>query len=64
LDFCPQDRFSLHEYPAVAFHILIQQGSHEIWLCPNGVSVAVNNNCKSRHTANSILKDAEIAHRF
>lgn len=37
---------------------------HEIWLCPNGVSVAVNHNCKSRHTANSILKDAGIAHRF
>jgi predicted RNA binding protein YcfA (HicA-like mRNA interferase family) len=39
------------------------KGSHEIWLCPNGVSVTVNHNCKSRHTANSILKDAGIANQ-
>ncbi len=40
------------------------KGSHEIWICPNGVSVAVNHTCKSCHTANSILKDAGISHRF
>ncbi|MEI7839259.1 MAG: hypothetical protein WCJ11_02035 [Methylococcaceae bacterium] len=38
------------------------KGSHEIWICPNGVSVAVNHTCKSRHTANSILKDALVLH--
>lgn len=40
------------------------KGSHEIWQCPNGVSVTVNHACKSRHTANSILKAAGIDHKF
>jgi len=40
------------------------KGSHEIWQCPNGMSVTVNHLCKSRHTANSILKEAGIKHRF
>lgn len=36
------------------------KGSHEIW--SNGkISVSVSVTCKSRHTANSILKDAGIA---
>ena len=40
------------------------KGSHEIWASENGVSVAVNHTCKSRHTANSIMKAAGIGHRF
>jgi predicted RNA binding protein YcfA (HicA-like mRNA interferase family) len=39
-------------------------GSHEIWATEKGVSVTVNHCCKSRHTANSIMKAANIAHRF
>lgn len=39
------------------------KGSHEIWT--DGTNcVTVNNVCKSRHTANSIMKEAGIAHRF
>lgn len=40
------------------------KGSHEIWLCPNGISVTVNHLCKSRHTANSIMKQAGIDYKF
>lgn len=41
------------------------KGSHEIWASEKeGVSVTVNHVCKSRHTANSIMKAAGIAHRF
>ena len=32
------------------------KGSHEIWVSEKGVSVTVNHVCKSRHTANSIMK--------
>lgn len=39
------------------------KGSHQVWT--NGkLKVAVNYACKSRHTANRILKDAGIDHRF
>lgn len=39
------------------------KGSHDIWT--NGTKkVSVNHICKSRHTANSIMKRAGIAHRF
>jgi len=39
------------------------KGSHDYW--GNGsLSVTVNHNCKSRHTANSIMKDAGIKHKF
>jgi predicted RNA binding protein YcfA (HicA-like mRNA interferase family) len=39
------------------------KGSHEIW--SNGrLVVSVPSNCKSRHTANSILKDAQIGRRL
>lgn len=39
------------------------KGSHEIWT--NGSkSVSVNNVCKSRHTANGILKSAGIPERL
>ena len=40
------------------------KGSHEIWASENGVSITVNHACKSRHTANSIMKAAGISHRF
>ncbi len=40
------------------------KGSHEIWASENGVSVTINHICKSRHTDNSIMKAAAIAHRF
>jgi predicted RNA binding protein YcfA (HicA-like mRNA interferase family) len=39
------------------------KGSHEIW--GNGkVTTAVPFNCPSRHTANAIMKQAGIDHRF
>ncbi len=41
------------------------EGSHEIWgNAGGGETVTVPYNCKSRHTANSILKDAGLSHRF
>lgn len=39
------------------------KGSHEIWANRNK-SVSVNNVCKSRHTANKILKAAGIQERL
>ncbi len=39
------------------------KGSHEIWASEKGVSITVNYACKSRHTANSIMKAADIDHR-
>lgn len=39
------------------------KGSHDIWT--NGtICVSVNHRCKSRFTANGIMKDAGISHRF
>lgn len=36
------------------------KGSHEIW--GNGkISVSVPSNCKSKHTANAILKEAGLS---
>jgi len=40
------------------------KGSHEIRASESGVSITVNHVCKSRHTANSIMKAASIAYRF
>ena len=40
------------------------KGSHEIWASNNGDSVTVNHVCKSRHTANAIMKATNIKHRF
>ena len=37
--------------------------SHQIWVGPSG-PVTVSTNCASRHTANQIMKDAGIAHKF
>lgn len=39
------------------------KGSHEIWCKANHHQI-VPFNCASRHTANGIMKDCEIAHRF
>jgi predicted RNA binding protein YcfA (HicA-like mRNA interferase family) len=40
------------------------KGSHEIWLHADGRQVTVNHACKSRHTANAIMKEAGIKHKF
>jgi len=40
------------------------KGSHEIWASEKGVSVAVNHACKSRDTANSIMKSTGIAQTY
>lgn len=41
------------------------KGSHEIWCdAGGGHAVTVPRNCKSRHTANGILKDAGLRERF
>jgi predicted RNA binding protein YcfA (HicA-like mRNA interferase family) len=40
------------------------KGSHEIWGKPGGPRTIVPFNCPSRHTANDIMKQAGIAHRF
>lgn len=39
------------------------KGSHEVW-GKNGKNTTVPFNCPSRHTANEIMKQAGIAHRF
>lgn len=39
------------------------KGSHEVW--GNGVhNVTVPHNCKSMHTANAIMKETKIKHKF
>lgn len=39
------------------------KGSHAIW--SNGkINVTVNHVCASRHTANAILREAGISHKF
>jgi predicted RNA binding protein YcfA (HicA-like mRNA interferase family) len=40
------------------------KGSHEIGASEKGIAVTVNHTCKSRHTANSIMKAAGISQRF
>jgi predicted RNA binding protein YcfA (HicA-like mRNA interferase family) len=40
------------------------KGSHEYWLKPNCKPITVPKNCKSRHTANAIMKAAGIDHKF
>lgn len=39
------------------------KGSHEMWR-KGSVSVTVSTTCASRFTANAIMKQAGIAHRF
>ena len=41
------------------------KGDHEIWYSPlNDKRFVVDNNIKSRHTANAILKQAGLAKEF
>lgn len=41
------------------------KGDHEIWYSPlSGRSITVDNNIKSRHTANAVLKQAGLEKRF
>jgi len=40
-----------------------QKGSHQRW-CRGSLCVTVSTNCDSRHTANAIMQQAGIAHRF
>lgn len=41
------------------------KGDHEIWFSPiTGKKFPVDQGIKSRHTANGIMKQAGIAHRF
>lgn len=40
------------------------KGSHEIWINSDGKKVTVNHICKSRLTANAIMKQAGINHKF
>lgn len=41
------------------------KGSHEIWFSPiSNNPVSVNKKIKSRHSANEILKEAGIDHKF
>ncbi len=48
---------------AVGFFYVRQKGSHQTW--SNGkLSVTVSTNCESRHTANSIMKQAGLRQRF
>lgn len=45
------------------FECIRQKGSHQTW--SNGrVSVTVSTNCYSRFTANEIMKEAGVDHRF
>lgn len=41
------------------------KGDHEIWFSPiTGKKFPVDQDIRSRHTANGIMKQAGIAHRF
>lgn len=40
-----------------------QKGSHQIWN-RGSISVTVSTNCDSRFTANAIMKQAGISHKF
>jgi predicted RNA binding protein YcfA (HicA-like mRNA interferase family) len=41
------------------------KGDHEIWFSPHsGKRFPVDNKILSRHTANEIMKQAGLAHRF
>lgn len=39
------------------------KGSHEIW-GKGSITTTVPSNCPSRHTANAIMKQCGLAHRF
>lgn len=41
------------------------KGDHEIWFSPiTQRKLIVDGSCPSRHTANGIMKDAGISHKF
>jgi hypothetical protein len=41
------------------------RGDHEMWYSPiSGIRFTVDNNIKSRHTANGVLKQAGLPKRF
>ena len=40
------------------------KGSHEYWGKDGCKPVTVPHGCKSRHTANEIMKEAKINHKF
>lgn len=41
------------------------KGDHEIWHSPiSGRNFTLDASCRSRHTANAVLKQAGIAHKF
>jgi predicted RNA binding protein YcfA (HicA-like mRNA interferase family) len=40
------------------------KGSHEYWTKVGCKPITVPHNCKSRHTANAIMKAAKIKHKF
>jgi hypothetical protein len=47
------------------FFVRQGRGDHEIWQSPvNGRRFTVDNNIKSRHTANAVLKQAGIPKAF
>jgi len=48
---------------AHGFAFLRQKGSHQRWF-RGSLVVTVSTNCKSRYTANDVMKQAGIAHRF
>ncbi len=45
------------------FALIRQKGSHQTW-AKGSQSVTVSTNCDSRYTANEILKQARVNHRF
>ncbi|MBA4215197.1 MAG: hypothetical protein C0449_19155 [Polaromonas sp.] len=45
------------------FSLSGQKGSHQSW-CKSKLCVTVSTNCTSRHTANAVMKQAGIPHRF
>jgi predicted RNA binding protein YcfA (HicA-like mRNA interferase family) len=48
---------------AYGYLLLRQTGSHQTWT--NGIrNQTVSTNCQSRHTANGIMRQAGINHRF
>ena len=50
---------------ANGFDLAVQaKGSHQKWRNDDGLEVIVPNPCKSRHTANGILKSAGIVEKL
>lgn len=47
------------------FFVRQGRGDHEIWESPiSGIRFTVDNNIKSRHTANAVLKQAGLPKHF